>query len=470
MRRVWFPTKLKEQAGFLLVEVLLAIAIFGLLSTVVAGTLTYGTTTTQDSGNRARAMTLADEGLQAVRNIKDAGYTNLVNGTYGLTQTNGTSATWTLSGSSDTTGIFTRQVVVSSGGTNRENVAVTVSWPRINGTTASVTANSEFSNWTAATKSWANAIKAGNVNAGSTAGVKVATSGNYAYIVDNGATSNFIIVNISNPAAPTVVSTSSFVASMTNVAVSGNYAYVTTNNVSKILLVINISNPAAPTVVGTLSTVGTAQGDAVFVSGNYAYLTRNTDTTTGSYEFNVVNISNPAAPSLVGGYDNDHDMRDIWGSGNYMYVANSSTTTPMLVINVSTPTAPTLVTTFNPASSLAGNSISGFGSTVLIGTASTLTTVNVATPSAPAKLGSTTGASTLNSIAVDITNQYAFLGTASATSGFQIVNIASLTAPAILKTITTTTSVSGVSYDTSTDTVAAAGTGTTLELQTYTRN
>ena len=36
---------------------------------------------------RARAATLADEGLEAVRNIRDANFSNLTDGTFGLTTT-----------------------------------------------------------------------------------------------------------------------------------------------------------------------------------------------------------------------------------------------------------------------------------------------------------------------------------------------------------------------------------------------
>src|SRR5262245_58115575 len=102
---------IKRQAGFSVIEVLLAATVFGFLVTGLIGAFVYGRASTDASGDRARAVALADEGLDAVRNIRDASYSNLTDNTFGLVQTGGV---WTLSGTSDTTGIFTRQVTIST--------------------------------------------------------------------------------------------------------------------------------------------------------------------------------------------------------------------------------------------------------------------------------------------------------------------------------------------------------------------
>lgn len=114
-----------NQAGFSLVEVILASAVFALLVTVLVGAYLYGQESTALAGNRARAVLLAEEGLEAVRNIRDPAFVNLTDGTYGLTTTGDQ---WDLFGSQDTSDIFTRQVVVSSVDTTRKSVAVNVTW------------------------------------------------------------------------------------------------------------------------------------------------------------------------------------------------------------------------------------------------------------------------------------------------------------------------------------------------------
>ena len=93
--------------GFSLVEVILATSIFGLLITALVGSFLYGQEATMLAGNRARAVMLAEEGLEAVYNIQDENFANLVDGTYGLTVAGNQ---WTLSGASDQVEMFTRQI------------------------------------------------------------------------------------------------------------------------------------------------------------------------------------------------------------------------------------------------------------------------------------------------------------------------------------------------------------------------
>ncbi len=116
-----------RRAGFSVIEVLLAATVFGFLTVAVVGALIYGRASSSESGNHNRAMALAEEGLEAVRNIRDANFSNLTDSspTFGLVQSGGV---WTLSGTSDTTGIFTRTVTLSSADSKHKDVTVTVSW------------------------------------------------------------------------------------------------------------------------------------------------------------------------------------------------------------------------------------------------------------------------------------------------------------------------------------------------------
>ncbi len=145
MVKARFRIRLLGSRGFSPVEVLLAATVFGFLVVALIGAIIYGRESTAGSGDRARAVFLADEGLQAVRNIRDASFANLSDGTYGLAQT---SNQWALSGTSDSSGLYTRQVTVSSAGIDRKNVTVTVSWPSGSGT-SQVSVNGRFSNWLA---------------------------------------------------------------------------------------------------------------------------------------------------------------------------------------------------------------------------------------------------------------------------------------------------------------------------------
>jgi len=139
--------KLQARKGFSLVEVLLAVSIFGLIVTVLTGGLIYGQQSTAMAGMRSRAAILADEGLEATRNIRDENYSNLTDGTFGLTISGNQ---WGFLGTSDTTDIFGRGVTISAVDANRKLVTSAVSWQQNQQRAGSVVLTTYLTNWKAA--------------------------------------------------------------------------------------------------------------------------------------------------------------------------------------------------------------------------------------------------------------------------------------------------------------------------------
>ena len=132
------------KSGFSLVEVLLSVSVFGLIVTALVGGLIYGQQSTALSGARARAAILADEGLEAVRNIRDENYANLTDGTFGLAISGNQ---WNFSGASDTTDVFTRTIAIYAVDANRKMVTSAVTWqqnPQRSGLAQTVT---YLTNW-----------------------------------------------------------------------------------------------------------------------------------------------------------------------------------------------------------------------------------------------------------------------------------------------------------------------------------
>lgn len=479
MVKAWFPIKARlrlGQHGFSPVEVLLAATVFGFLVTAMIGAIVYGRQSTASAGDRARAVALADESVQAVRNIRDAAYTNLADGTYGLTQSGNQ---WVLSGTSDTSGIYTRQITIAANGTNRKAVTATVTWSSGGSGTRQVSTNAILSNWMATIippASWTNTTLAGSLDAASTNdGLKVATAGNYAYVVRNDGTPDFMVVNISNPAAPSLVGSLSLTGAPANITVSGNYAYVASTNTAGELAIVNISNPAAPSLTGTYNAPGTAAATSVFVNGTTAYLTRVASTTTGTNEFLIINASNPASPTLTGSYNNNVGMQGVYVSGNYAFVPTDSNTAEVMVINITTPTAPTLATSLDLSGTNNALTAAGFGTTLLVGQAAVLYTINIATPTSPAVLDSVTatGSGTINDITLDNTNSYAFIATAATAAEFQVINIAAPNNISVADTVDlagTTSTLNGVAYSPTVDVVAGTGIANTQEIVIFKKN
>ncbi len=473
MPKVWLITKRsRRQAGFSVVEVLLAATVLGVLTTGIVGALVYGRASTAHAGDSARANLIAEEGIEAVRNIGDAAYANLVDGTYGLSNGGGT---WVFSGTSDVTDIFTRVIVISTAATNRKLITSTVTWTGMSGGTVVHTAR--ITNWAASLKLWSSAssIIAGTAQPSTTTvNLKVATYGNYAYVVRNAASTNLAVVNMTTAASPVISANLSITGTPTNVAASNGFLYVTGGAAATCLQIYSLAVPTAPSLVKTVAATGSGACKGVFVSAGYAYVVRAADATAGANEFNVVNVQTPASAAIVGGYNNDIQMNEVWVNGSQAYVATSSTTQEMLVINLNTPTAPTLTATYNPATALAAITICGYGNTVLLGMSTTLDAINVAVPTAPTRLTTLTAGGTINDIDIDITGKFAFLGTSNTAGELQIASLSglpgSLTSAKTQDVTGTTNPSNGVAYNSALDTIITATSSTTQGVVVFNRN
>lgn len=130
MKQKQSPSTLKawsviKENGFSLVEVILAGSIFVMMATVLVGAIIYGQESTILSGKRAQAVFLAEEGLEAVRNIRDDDFNDLPDGVYGLQIVGGR---WNIAGTSDTVGIFTRQITINTVNNQTKKITSTVTW------------------------------------------------------------------------------------------------------------------------------------------------------------------------------------------------------------------------------------------------------------------------------------------------------------------------------------------------------
>ncbi len=143
IKKAWLTTS-KNSKGFLLIEVLLSSSLFIVFLTAFAGVLYYGIQSSVLAGNRSQAVLLADEGQEAVRSMKNINFANVPDGTYGLVYTNNA---WTLSGTEDVNGMYTRRVTIATIDANRKSVTSTVSWQQTPGRQVSVETVGRITNW-----------------------------------------------------------------------------------------------------------------------------------------------------------------------------------------------------------------------------------------------------------------------------------------------------------------------------------
>lgn len=438
--RIW---GIESKSGFSIVEVLLSGSIFLLLLSAILGAVIYGGEGSAASGERVRAIYLAEEGLEAVRNIKDAGFSNLPDGTFGLTTSTNI---WSLSGSSNAIETFNRQIQISSMDTNKKHVTSTVTWQQSATRTGRVSLATRFTNWARSAGVWLTPNKIASINfTGNQDGSKIAVQGNYAYIVRADGSPDFAVVDISNPALPTILGTLSLAGIPQNIAVSGSFAYISNETNTQELQIINIANPKAPVVAGTYNAPGTANGTGVFVSGTTAYLLRITST---DNEFLIINASSPSSPFLVGSLNLGDTGREVWVSGSYAYVAGANNTQELQVINITNPALPVFQGILNLSGTNDAFTITGFGATLLLGHNTFLDIINVSTPASPSLLGSINLGGRVNDLALyNIDNSLVFAGTSNGTMEFQVIDITNPASPALQSSLNLFDNANGVAYE-----------------------
>lgn len=140
IKKEWLNTR----RGFLLVEVILSTSLFVLFATAFVGAYLYGQEATVLAGERTRAGMLAQEGIDAVKSMRDVNFSALTDGTYGLVFSNGA---WGFQGTQDIQGIFTRRVTVASIDSERKNVSVAVTWQQNPQRTGNISLASRITNW-----------------------------------------------------------------------------------------------------------------------------------------------------------------------------------------------------------------------------------------------------------------------------------------------------------------------------------
>ena len=124
-----------------LVEVIVSAALILLLATLFITAMVSGEEGAITSGTRTRAGFLAEEGLEAARNIRDESFANLIDGSYGIGQSGGT---WALVGASDTQDIFTRTVSIQTISAISKSATSTVTWQQNGQRAGSVSVNTRL--------------------------------------------------------------------------------------------------------------------------------------------------------------------------------------------------------------------------------------------------------------------------------------------------------------------------------------
>ncbi len=417
--------KISQNSGFSLVEVILAIAVFVTMTTAIIYASIDAYESHRQGEERIYATMLAEEGLEASRNIRDSGWDNLTSGNHGLTQTENA---WNFISESDIdeSNRYTRQINISALDNDRKLITSTVSWEFKPGRTDSIILTSYLFNTTKNTPTAPNwddpKIFGSTANGNNLAPNDVFVSGDYAYVVTNNASSGneFFIYNISDVNSPQLINSYNVGSTVNAVFVVGNYAYLATSSNTMEIVVLKINNPQNITQVSTVNAPNNADATDIFVLDRYVYFT--TTNNSSNREFYIYDAINPESmpSSYTGRTEIGVNALTLSVSGNFAYIGTSSSSAELRAINITNKSNPTLVGSYNYSGSALISDIFSSGTNIYVTTANSgsypecfIISANISNPNSVSfsLSGSYDVGSAVNGIFADIANNQIFLAT-----------------------------------------------------------
>ncbi|NJP04101.1 prepilin-type N-terminal cleavage/methylation domain-containing protein [Candidatus Gracilibacteria bacterium] len=472
-----------QKPGFSMIEVLLATSLLAIIVLGLTGSLMFGQESSRLSGERARAVFLAEETLEAVRNIRDDDFTNLVDGTYGL-QVIGNQ--WEFSGTNDQIdGMFTRTVTISTIDQYRKEVTATVSWQQTLQRAGTVALQMYLTDWqrvvSVAPSFVIDATNAYLSNGNrQLRGITLENTGTSDLTIDtiqvswttsplieeiniggtrvwryNGEGSPYgrqaservlDIENFTLPQNSGAIDIDSFEFNG-NVSDSLFYIVFTLTDASEYSVTIDFTpgggggggtNPPPewtfPNTSGIYNTPSTASGTDVFVLGNTAYLT----TSGRGPDLYAIDVSTLTAPTILSALELDGGANALTASGNTLFVSSTRNNQELQTININS--TPTLIGSYDKPGNSNAASIAVSGSIALLGTYNTggnpgyeLYIFDVSDPTNPILLGGLDIGYKVNDIG--ISGNYAFLALENTSQEIIVIDISNPSSPSLITSV-----------------------------------
>ncbi len=463
-------TKTRDPKAFSLIEVLVAIVIFTIFATGVftLGLSTMDRNTKTQTNNEA--LSYAQEGLEAVRNIRDRNFVLVSTGEFGL---DFSGDTWSFITAPETIDDYYQRTITieevyrdSSGdiaetGTLDDSILkvtseVTWDWKSILPKSVSLVtylADWRGSDWVqttctefaAGTLTYAetseepappedNCLVQLELLAGLSAfysyvdigddGEDVVVDGNYAYVATADSSDGLTIIDISVPESPVVVKQIDVDGRGRYVTINGDYLYMGVRDSSDGLAVVDITDPPNATLISNYDV--DSYGNQPVVSENYLYMgiERNSDS------FRVFDISNPGVPVEKASLNFGGETNVIAISGNYAYAGVDKSTNQLKIIDISNPLDPEVVAEVDVGDEILSLAIDG--SIAYVGTEDSddaLQIVNISDPENPVWISSMETNDEMQDMAID--SGYLYMAVDLYDSGLEIASIANPVSPYI---------------------------------------
>ena len=433
---------MKNPSGQSLIEVLLAIAIFGLGLVTLVALVISGVNTQRLAQETDKALFLAQEGLESTRSIRDNLFTDVTLGNHGLAISGGR---WIFSGASDTSEDFTRTISVRAPSFYTRSVTSTVSWEFRSGQIKTVVLNTLLTNWRdKRTGKKDKVLIVGNLDLpGNADGIGLAVSGTRAYIGRAvTAESEFIVVDVANPAAPFTIVELDMAAGLNDLVAYDTYVYGASDVNTGEIQTIDISSSTHPVVVNTVDLVGNGNATAVVTRGTRLYVTRLSQGSNPTFQ--VLDLTNPSAPVVLGDLnlgDGAEDMAIDEGLTPYVYLAGHHNSQEFQVVNATSPAAMLVGGYWDEPSDtddFHGVAVSGtiaYATSLVREVAGEFFVFNITDPLAPTNLSSLEIGADVYSIRMPEDKGVIVVGSASSTAELMLIDAADPVNPIIIQKV-----------------------------------
>lgn len=459
--------RLSTKRGSLLLEAIIAIGVFSLFLGGIGLALILGERSTMAGGDRTRAAFIAEQQLEAVRQMRNVNYDSVTVGQHGVALG---PAGWAWSGTWVRTNNYSANVTISQQGTDWLGVTSNVHWNFGNTRSGSVTLNTYVTNWgkIATVGNWATMTQIAQVHAtGSPDYQKIVIAGNYAFVASTTTSGGkgLYVFNISNPAAPAAIATSlTLGASVYDLAVSNNHLYLATNDSAKEVQVFDITNPSALSLadrVNSYDLPGSNSARSITIYGGSVFV----GTTTNGIDPQFFSIAmSETGPMVLN--STLHMSGSVLALGlqdGYGYAATGNNSGELQVADIFDPEA----VTFAPGVGIDmtdvqdGISLALSGTSALIGrmngsTISELTLYDIGyspVPSPPPGPWTLEVGGNVHDLDIIFGSKYAFVGSSKSSTQILVIDLVRFSQGQIpiVKTFDTSATVNGLAYDWLTD-------------------
>lgn len=445
--------------GFLLLEVLVGIAVFGIFLGAVALTLLKGQEDSVMGGDRGRATHAAVRALEASRSVRDTTFGSLTAGSHGIALS--TTKTWVFSGSKVTvSGGYVTNVTVSTLAADWVRLTASTKWKHGYARSGSILIVSELTDWRGAraTGDWSGLSLQGSDTPGGTPLFNdVAVRGNYAFLTSDtsGGGAGLYVYDISTLTAPTRVASSfSLGAAGYGLAIKGSTLYVVTGDASSELRAYDIASPttfAAGNLRASFNLSGSSLATSLALDGGTLYVSANQDATYD--EFYAFDVSSSGAIVYRDSLGHGANIVGIGVSGTGAYLATGDGAADMKAVDITQPSDLRFVTSgdYNVTCTQPPRSIATTGTSALLGCTKSasqeLVLMDTRVPGGTPGPWYHEGSGSLVGVDLDGSDCYAFLAADSSVKAVQVVSAKNQALPELAVYNSTTGPGRGLYYD-----------------------